>query len=300
MKTWKRIFVMSAAIGVFALASAQSLSAQARPTDRNDPRSAQSAQAANQAEADRIMAQVAAAVEEIKQTKDAYRAIAIANTAMRAVQDGRRLYLSSAQEISARGDISAALNPVLAADPVYQADQQAERERQAAAARAAALERERALLTSTVPSGWEGVVITVSQTTARRGEQATVTMHIQHPDLERNLIGIAGLEMSVVYNSERLRLDSPSSVTRVGATGIRYLTRVGPNNETYTRNPFDIIWYDSSDDRSSGNFLFVTFTVLPDAPLGQAGVNVRITSAVNRDLEKVPIAVASGGITVVE
>ena len=146
--------------------------------------------------------------------------------------------------------------------------------------------------TSTVPAGWEGAVLTIGRAAAKRGEEATVMLNLVHP-------GLAGFHIDVRYDGRRLRVDSPASVTRERG-GLRLISYMGVSQDTYSQNPFSVLWYDASNDRTTGDILSVRFTVLPDAPAGEAVVNVTVRGSNNSDLTRIPIAVASGGVTIVE
>ena len=134
--------------------------------------------------------------------------------------------------------------------------------------------------------------MTVGRASAKRGEEATVTLDLQHP-------GLAGFHIDVNYDGRRLRVDSPSSVRRERG-GLRLISYMGVSQDTYSQNPFSVLWYDASNDSTTGDILSVVFTVLPNAPAGEAVVNVTVIGSNNSDLARVPVAVASGGVTIVE
>ena len=131
--------------------------------------------------------------------------------------------------------------------------------------------------------------LTVGQVSSRRGQTAIVNFNLNQP-------GLTGLDLSVSYDAERLSLENASAVTQV-KSGLKDLRYRGVRNNNFSENPFKISWSGNKDDESNGDILSVRFTVLADAPEGDAPVTVE-ASATNAAKEAVAVKVTSGGVTV--
>jgi hypothetical protein len=142
---------------------------------------------------------------------------------------------------------------------------------------------------TTVPDGWNGAVMTVGQAKARRGDKVTIPVSLVHP-------GLASLRIQVYYDNDRLRLDN----AKRGTEGLKNIAYMSGGIEDY---PYIAMWFNASasNDRSTGVLLSLEFTVLPNAPAGDANIGVTINNidSVSSAGTMIPIAVASGGVTIV-
>jgi len=132
------------------------------------------------------------------------------------------------------------------------------------------------------------VEIEVEQFSAAPGESVIVPiMLVANP-------GIAGLRLSVGYDSYRLRIDSVNSVT--SGTALTYHMFVGVDESTYSRNPFNVIWIGVENDTSTGVLLNVEFSVPDNAPAGEATINVTVGMVVDYNSNQLSYSVTQGSV----
>jgi hypothetical protein len=131
----------------------------------------------------------------------------------------------------------------------------------------------------------------VGQVQGQRGRQAIVNFNLgTNP-------GLNELELTVTYDAERLSIDKADDITRV-TSGLKDLQRFrGVRANNLAENPFKISWSGNADDKSAGDILSVRFTVLAEAPEGEAAVKVE-GKATNAAKEAVTVKVTSGAVTV--
>ena len=143
----------------------------------------------------------------------------------------------------------------------------------------------------------EETSITIGHATAERGAAIVIPI-----TLDSNPIGIAALRLSVEYDASRLEIANASSVVRGNALGT--LSHTGVNEDTYRRNPFRVLWYGTmaSSDMSVGNLISIEFSVLDNAPLGDAVINVTVEyrDAFSQGGIPLEVSITQGGITVRE
>jgi hypothetical protein len=142
-------------------------------------------------------------------------------------------------------------------------------------------------------------VLTVGKATARRGEQVTLKFHLQHS-------GMTAFYAYSIQHGTRLRLDTieryDPSAADAGLKGIGMIKH-DPRYLDIGRLVSFEFWSLSylSDVFSSGYIAEAIFTVLPDATLGETHVSVNSTEGLSSTHGgKIPVAVVSGSVTVVE
>ena len=135
--------------------------------------------------------------------------------------------------------------------------------------------------------------VTVAQVSANPGENAVIPI-----TLETNP-GMAAFKIKVEYDSSRLKIENQSYVAK--GTALGNLSYMGVNESTAKNNPFTILWYGSWNDSSTGVLINVTFTVLENAPAGEAFVKVICDpgDAVQSSGAKVSVSAQNAGVTVV-
>ena len=135
-------------------------------------------------------------------------------------------------------------------------------------------------------------VLTVGQGTASQGENVTIPI-----TLESNP-GLAGLIISIDFDTTRLRVESAAAVRRGPA--LSGLSLVSASDDTVRQSPFRAVWFGIENDISSGVILNIEFTVLPGAPegLGFVSVSAEPHNVVNADANHVPFAITQGGVNV--
>ena len=134
--------------------------------------------------------------------------------------------------------------------------------------------------------------ISVGQITAEPGDHIVVPI-----TLESNP-GMATLLLSIEYDSSRLRIANQNEVSRGSA--LNRLSFVGPDGTTYRNNPFRVMWFGTTNDRTTGVLLNIGFTVLDNAAAGEAVVSVSVGSqdAANLTGEIITVQQVPGGINV--
>ena len=135
-------------------------------------------------------------------------------------------------------------------------------------------------------------ILTVELVDAMPGEDVVVSIF-----LESNP-GIAGLLFSVEYDSSRLRVDGENAISRGPA--LSQLSFVGVNEDTYSQNPFYVVWFGTENDTSAGVVLNIEFSVLQDAPEGTAVVIATggDRDVVNLNSDPVLLSTTQGGVNV--
>jgi len=109
--------------------------------------------------------------------------------------------------------------------------------------------------------------------------------------------GIAGLRIEIEYDGSRLRVDNTGAMRQGPA--LNRLSFVGMGNAA--QNPLPALWFGTSNDTSTGVILELEFTVLENAPVGDAFVRAIIPQGEAIDLDEVPVQIniTQGGINVV-
>ncbi|GHV14490.1 hypothetical protein FACS1894219_10590 [Clostridia bacterium] len=135
-------------------------------------------------------------------------------------------------------------------------------------------------------------VINVGRATGKPGESVTVAISLTSNP------GIAGLRLNIEYDNQKLRLDGVDAVKQ--GTALRNLSFIGVSEISYKSNPFSVLWYGAVDDKSTGEVLYIRFTILNDTPSGAAFVTVSCSQkdSINRLEEIVPLQIAQGTISV--
>ena len=134
-------------------------------------------------------------------------------------------------------------------------------------------------------------VISVGHGEAEQGERIVIPIML---DINP---GIAGISMWVEYDSSRLNVADTSAATRGDALPSPFAFR---NLTVGMKNPFILLWYGrrSCNDTSTGVLANIAFTVLNDAPYGEAFVNVSVNEAYGPGITPLTIESAQGSVYV--
>jgi len=138
----------------------------------------------------------------------------------------------------------------------------------------------------------EGANIVVGQASALPGERITIPVRLNiNP-------GLAGMILDIEYDSTRLRIDESREISR--GMSLLGLTYIGVTQDTFARNPFRAVWFGTRNDTSTGELLNIQFTILDNAPFGDAFIRVSIDEENPFDIDGNPVkmTVHQGHITV--
>jgi len=143
----------------------------------------------------------------------------------------------------------------------------------------------------------EAAVITVGSAVAEPGQRVTIPVTIESNP------GIMNIRLNIEYDATRLRIDSVDSVVR--GTALGRLSFVGVDESTFRNNPFTVMRQGTLNDTSTGVLIYVEFTILENAPAGEAAVTAIVGDrdafrhdTVNRSMIPITVSASSGGVTV--
>lgn len=136
-------------------------------------------------------------------------------------------------------------------------------------------------------------VIEVGRAKAAPGDKIVIPVTIDSNP------GIAGFKIKIGYDQTRLKTENQSSVAK--GTALGGLSYIGVSEATVKDNPFTVLWYGPWNDSSNGIILNLTFTVLENAPAGEAYVEAvcEQNDAVSSSGAKISVTVKNGGITII-
>jgi hypothetical protein len=140
-------------------------------------------------------------------------------------------------------------------------------------------------------SGSENIVLSVGQAAAEPGDRVTVPISVD------NNPSIANLLIEVEYDAARLRIESPYSITRGDA--LRTLSFISPNDFTFMNNPFRLLWHSTNNNSTIGVAVNVEFTVLDNAPGGNAYIKIHLLEASDRNTRQFNALIGNGGVEVI-
>ena len=149
------------------------------------------------------------------------------------------------------------------------------------------------LLSVLAASADGGAALEIGETSAKPGETVAVSFNLQTNP------GIAALRLKIEYDTSRLTINNASAVLK--GTALGGLSYVGPNEQTIKNNPFAVLWFGVADDTSAGALLSIDFTVLNDAPAGDAYIKAMLSEpedSVNAGWACVDLTIKNGKITV--